>query len=172
MAEEIKRLSKVAKEFNVALHTIVDFLASKGQKIESNPNAKLSPAQYEILLDQFSDEKKDKDMATSISKAKAKREGMEDVIVTEPVKKPTKEEQEEILIKDLQAPKEGVKKKVKEEVKEEVIKAKSEKLEVNVKGKIDLDSLSKSKTEKKGKKKEEPEEKGKAKKTTKKKKGE
>ena len=176
MAEtEIKRLSKVAKEFNVALHTIVDYLAAKGHKIESNPNAKLNATQYEVLLDNFSDEKKDKDMATSISKAKLKRDGMlEEMVVTEPVKKAPKEEQDEILIKDMQAPKEGVKKKTKSD--EEVIKAKTDqKIEVNVKGKIDLDSISaKTKPEKKDKKaaEEKKEEKTKGKKTTKKKKGE
>lgn len=180
MAEtEIKKLSKVAKEFNVAMHTIVDFLNAKGHKMESNPNAKLSAAQYELLSNEFSNEKKDKEVATSISKAKLKREGLEDLIVTEPpVKKSSnKEEPEDIMIRDLQSPKEAVKKKAKPE--EEVIKAKSEKIEVNVKGKIDLDTLNKSKTEKKGKKKDEEkeaketkEEKTKAKKTTKKKKGE
>ncbi|HEY6160962.1 MAG TPA: translation initiation factor IF-2 N-terminal domain-containing protein, partial [Bacteroidia bacterium] len=168
MAEEVKKLSKVAKEFNMGMNAIVDFLKTKGHKIEANPNLKLSPEQYGLLLNQFSDEKKDKEVATSISKAKMKREGIEETVTTEPVKKTSVEEPEEILIKDLQAPKESVKKKAKEE---EVIKAKTDqKIEVSVKGKIDLDSLPKSKSDKK--KKEEEEEKPKAKKTTKKKKDE
>src|ERR1051326_1058150 len=164
---EIKKLSKVAKEFNVAMNTIVDFLKTKGQKIDANPNAKLSEDLYELLLNEFSDEKKDKEVAASISKAKMKREGGEDVIIeTSPLKKIQKDEPEEILIKDMQSPKEALKKN------EEVIKAKAEKLEVNVKGKIDLDSLNaKTKPDKKSKKKDE-EEKAKTKKTTKKKKGE
>jgi translation initiation factor IF-2 len=169
MAEEVKKLSKVAKEFNMGMNAIVDFLKSKGHKIEANPNLKLSPEQYGLLLDQFSDEKKDKEVATSISKAKMKREEMGESILNEPVKKPAADDHDEILIKDLQAPKE--KKKVKEE---EVIKAKTDqKIEVNVKGKIDLDTLNaKTKPEKKAKKTEE-EDKTKVKKTaTKKKKGE
>ena len=168
MAEEVKKLSKVAKEFNMGMNAIVDFLKSKGHKIDSNPNVKLSPEQYGLLLSQFSDEKKDKEVATSISKAKMKREETGEIITTEPVKKSNMEEPEEILIKDLQAPKESVKKKAKEE---EVIKAKADqKIEVSVKGKIDLDSLPKSKSDKK--KKEEEEEKPKAKKSSKKKKEE
>ena len=35
------RLSKVAKEFNLSLGKIVEFLAAKGRVVESNPNAKI-----------------------------------------------------------------------------------------------------------------------------------
>ena len=35
------RLSKIAREFNVGLSTIVEFLHEKGIKISSDPNAKL-----------------------------------------------------------------------------------------------------------------------------------
>jgi len=36
------RLSKLAREFNVGIHTIVEFLHKKGFKIDSNPNTKVS----------------------------------------------------------------------------------------------------------------------------------
>ena len=39
--EKIMRLNKAAKEFNLSMDHIVDFLSMKGFKIESNPNAKL-----------------------------------------------------------------------------------------------------------------------------------
>ncbi len=48
------RLSKITKELNVGLSTIVDFLQSKGEKIDSNPNSKVSPEQYEMLLKEYS----------------------------------------------------------------------------------------------------------------------
>ena len=36
------RLSKLAREFNVGIHTIVEFLQKKGFDIDSNPNNKVS----------------------------------------------------------------------------------------------------------------------------------
>ena len=53
MAEKAKRLSKVAKELNVGVSTIVDFLASKGVEITSNPNAKIEADSYQSLLEKF-----------------------------------------------------------------------------------------------------------------------
>ncbi|WP_018337512.1 MULTISPECIES: translation initiation factor IF-2 [Butyricimonas] len=48
------RLSKVAREFNVGLSTIVDFLQDKGIKISSDPNAKLTDEQYSLIAKEFS----------------------------------------------------------------------------------------------------------------------
>jgi len=48
------RLSKAAKEFNVGISTIVDFLNKKGVEIESNPNAKISAEAYELLVAEYS----------------------------------------------------------------------------------------------------------------------
>lgn len=44
-----QRLSKVAKELNVSISTITDFLKSKGYTIENNPNAKI-PQELFLLL--------------------------------------------------------------------------------------------------------------------------
>ena len=48
------RLSKVAREFNVGLSTIVDYLQEKGIKISSDPNAKLTDDQYALVAKEFS----------------------------------------------------------------------------------------------------------------------
>ena len=48
------RLSKVAREFNVGLSTIVEFLQEKGIKISSDPNAKLSEEQYNLVAKEYS----------------------------------------------------------------------------------------------------------------------
>src|SRR3989304_5732370 len=69
----IHRLSKVAKELNVSVGIIVDFLKSKGQIIESNPNAKISDVQYELLSDGFLSEKKDKEESKRIQELKEKK---------------------------------------------------------------------------------------------------
>lgn len=48
------RLSKIAREFNVGLATIVEFLHSKGIKISSDPNAKLTEEDYALVAKEFS----------------------------------------------------------------------------------------------------------------------
>ena len=45
MAKPI-RLGKAAGELNVGMSTLVEFLDSKGIKIDANPTTKLAPDQY------------------------------------------------------------------------------------------------------------------------------
>ncbi len=65
MAEANKtvRLSKAAREFNIGKNTIIQFLEKKGFKIESSPNTKLAPEMYELLLNEFQNEKAVKESA-------------------------------------------------------------------------------------------------------------
>jgi translation initiation factor IF-2 len=51
------RLSKAAKEFNVGISTILEFLARKGFKVENNPNAKLTPDMYGFLVKEYQPDK-------------------------------------------------------------------------------------------------------------------
>ncbi len=69
-AEGIHRLSKVARELNVSVGTLSDFLNSNGFKVESNPNAKLTDDQYALVRKEYADEKKTKDEAILIQKEK------------------------------------------------------------------------------------------------------
>jgi translation initiation factor IF-2 len=63
-----QRLSKVAKEFNVGVDTILDFLESKG--IDNlNRNSKISPETYEVLVDEYQPDKKVKAEAKELKKA-------------------------------------------------------------------------------------------------------
>ena len=48
------RLSKLAKEFNVGITTIVEFLHKKGHDIENNPNAKVGSEIVTILEKEYS----------------------------------------------------------------------------------------------------------------------
>ncbi len=68
MAEENKniRLSKAAKEFNIGISTVVDFLLKKGHAVENNPNTKISDTMYELLLKEFQSEKNVKEEAKKI----------------------------------------------------------------------------------------------------------
>lgn len=60
------RLSKAAREFNIGISTIVEYLKKQGHLIESNPNYKISPEQYDLLLNEFKSEKTVKEEATKI----------------------------------------------------------------------------------------------------------
>ena len=68
MAEETKsvRLNKAAKEFNVGIANLVDFLAKKGHNVDLNPNTRLSPEQYELLSKAFQSEREVKEQADKI----------------------------------------------------------------------------------------------------------
>lgn len=48
------RLNKVAREFNIGISTIVDFLSKKGIEVDSNPNTKISEEAYHFIIQEFS----------------------------------------------------------------------------------------------------------------------
>ncbi len=68
MAEVSKgtRLSKAAREFNVGIHTIVEFLAKKGHEVEPKPNSKIGDDLYEMLIQEFQNEKTVKEESLKI----------------------------------------------------------------------------------------------------------
>ena len=45
----VHKLNKVAKDCNVSLSTIVDFLKGKGHAVENNPNAKIAHELYKLV---------------------------------------------------------------------------------------------------------------------------
>lgn len=71
-----RQLIKVAKELNIGMGTIVEYLTDKGFDVENKPNAKLSDGMYDALMKKFSDSKAEKQKADQI------------VIGTRPVAKP------------------------------------------------------------------------------------
>jgi len=60
------RLSKAAREFNIGVSTVVDFLLKKGFTIEKDPNSKLSQEMYSLLMKEFATEKHVKEEAKKI----------------------------------------------------------------------------------------------------------
>lgn len=60
------RLGKAAQEFNVGVPTIVEFLQKKGMKIDNNPNSKLTPEVYALLVKEYQSEKNVKDLSKKI----------------------------------------------------------------------------------------------------------
>ena len=148
MTEDIKatRLSKAAREFNVGISTIVEFLHKKGFDLDPNPNTKLPHEAYILLVKEYS---------TDIS---------------------VKKESEKLILKDLHRKKESVsiddfaeKAEHEDSDKEEdvIVKDSSGKMTVDIKteikkpdiklvGKIDLEKTLKPKIEKVVPPKEEP----------------
>ncbi len=174
------RLSKAAKEIGVGISTIVEHLGKKGHKLESNPNTKITDEQYGILLSDFQSDKKTKEDAKSLGKAKLAKK--EEVNITLPkAKEPVSEDEEDdgILIKSGLVPETAAKTEPKKEeapaapvappvevVAPEVIiepvatEEPDDKLKLTVLGKINLDELNtKTKPDKKSKKTKEKEEK-------------
>ncbi len=180
-AEKTIRLNKAAKEFNLSMDHIVDFLSMKGFKIESNPNTKLPGDAYDLLQKEFQGDKSAKEEAIQISQSKLKKDTAI-VFEADGRTKSTKgkdEDSKEILIKNMSAAhllKDDVAKAEKESKAKEkeakskevvVIKAKADKVEgPKVLGKIDVEEESgkkkrgtKEKDEKPVKKEEKKEEK-------------
>ena len=53
MGQDI-RLKTIAKELNVGVNTIVEFLHKKGYVIDANPNTKIDSGQYAMLIKEYS----------------------------------------------------------------------------------------------------------------------
>lgn len=159
------RLSKAAKEFNLSLGKIVEFLASKGHTVESNPNAKIGDEEYNLLLKEFSSDKSAREEAATVAQKHQKLKGGETIVIADvKLKKGKEKESEEVVIKDLTAAKAAAAEKKdvpasSTSVAEEQpvhIKPKAESVDgPKVLGKVDLESLNpKTKPEKKSAKKE------------------
>ncbi len=152
MTDEIKvtRLSKAAREFNVGISTIVEFLHKKGINLDPNPNTKLPPEAYNLLVKEYSTDISAKKESEKLVLKDLHRK-KETVSIDDFAEKSESEESEvdeEVLIKDGS----GVKKAV--DIKPEIKKP-----EVKLVGKIDLEKTLKPKVEKVEPKKEEKEEK-------------
>ena len=171
------RLSKAAKEFNVGMGTILDFLAKKGFQVDSSPNTKLTADMYALLVKEYQGEREVKNEAKKLgdlsykggsvsvdstpqtSTAKEEEEDQEVVIRTttishQPSKPtPTKTESKAETKTEAKAETESqpeTTKPAEEEKKEESALESS----IKVVGKIDLESLNPKKRQKE--KQEEP----------------
>ena len=97
MAEENKgiRLKKAATELNVGISTLVEFLAKKGHQVESNPNARLTAEQYDIVATAFQAERAVKEQADKIEITPS---GSNVVVEANPAER--KDETDEVIIKN------------------------------------------------------------------------
>ena len=138
------RLGKAAGELNVGIQTLVDFLQSKGIKIELNPNSKLESEHFDILCQEFAADQNLKEQSKS-STRRERRETLtlEDIQAVEQPEEVEEEEETEINV---------------EEIKRQILssgdKSTTPESKIQVVGKIDLTTINqKTRPEKK---KEEP----------------
>jgi translation initiation factor IF-2 len=97
------RLSKVAKEFNLSLGKITEFLASKGRPVENNPNAKIGDEEYSLLSKEFSGDKSAKEEAQHIGSTSLKMK-RESIVLEDPkVIRAREEEQKQKAIAEAAA---------------------------------------------------------------------
>lgn len=172
----VKRLSKVARELNVGISTIVEFLDSKGLEIEAKPNTKIDPEVFSLLSEEFQSDQTAKEESKNVSMPSVERESVS--IERPPEPKSKSDDDESILIKNVPAGQEAseqVEERAEEEPEaEEKPKAEEEKADKTpekeekaekeeekaedgkprVVGKIDLDSMNlKSRPDKRSKEK-------------------
>jgi translation initiation factor IF-2 len=126
------RLSKLAREFNVGTHTIVEFLHKKGFEIESNPNTKVTAEAVQLLEKEYKIDISIKKQSEKMS-LKSQRPKKEVVSIEEEEPKAEEKEAEKAPVAE-----------VKEEKPVEVITEKPE-VKVKVLDKIDLDTINKPK---------------------------
>ena len=139
MTEDTKatRLSKAAREFNVGITTIVEFLHKKGFDIDPNPNTKLPSDAYNFLVKEYSTDinaKKESEKLI-IKDLNRKKESLsiDDMSETEE----DEENEQDIIVKDITVSKPII------DFKQNIKKP-----DIKLVGKIDLEQISKPKTEK------------------------
>ncbi|PVX52120.1 translation initiation factor 2 (bIF-2) [Balneicella halophila] len=90
------RLSKAAREFNVGISTIVEFLRTKGVEIDANPNTKLDDKAYSLLVNEYSSDVQLKQRAQEIALKpnKAEAVSIDDVNTTGETVLPEEKEEE------------------------------------------------------------------------------
>lgn len=124
-----ERLSKVARNLNVGINTLVEFLHKKGITVEANPNTKIEEEQYNLLVAEFSKDKKIKKEAVENLERMHRKDDKRETIAIEGYEieeKPKKKVEKET---------------VKTEIPDEL------KPKFNVVGSIDLDEHKKQKKE-------------------------
>jgi len=152
-----KRLSKLAREFNVGIHTIVEFLHKNGYDIDSNPNTKVPEEMIHLLENEYSTDfslKKESERI-QLKNLRPKKE----VISIDDEEEEEPEEMDDVekvvLIKDKTSEKPQPPKKEKPTAEKTEKKPEQEEEKtvqrIKIVGKIDLDAKKKAEPDKKEK---------------------
>ncbi len=128
------RLNKVQKELNLGMSTIVEFLQKKGIEIKEDPNAVVPEDGYNMLIEEFSADKKARLQSENFTKERQNKEKPKSVAVVETQPAATVQAEPKVTVAEQPRPTEEPKK---------------EELGIKVKGHIDLDALNKKNQPKK-----------------------
>ncbi|MFB0925245.1 MAG: translation initiation factor IF-2 N-terminal domain-containing protein, partial [Vicingaceae bacterium] len=147
MAGGVKRLSKIAREFNVGIQTIIEFLGSKDIAVENNPNTKIDAETFSILQAEFQSEISAREESHKVSIGTEKEtitlEQIQEVVpeIVEEVVEPVEPVVETVIEPVIEEP-------VEEIIEEKVVDAtpkieevEQEEGDLKVLGKIDLGKL-------------------------------
>ncbi len=125
---EVKRLSKIGREFNVGLGTMIEFLEKKGYTdMKFTPNTKIDAEIYDVLVREFAPDLKAKEEKEEVSERRHSKDKHRETVTLE------EGPHEQVSLEE----------KKKEEIKTEVPEEGKPKFKVV--DKIDLDSLKKPK---------------------------
>jgi translation initiation factor IF-2 len=140
------RLSKLAREFNVGIHTIVEFLHKKGFDYDSNPNTKVSEDALALLEKEY---KVDLNLKKESEKIILKSHRPKQEIISIDDKPAEEEEDFEEEEEDFEeetpkvAPKKAPAREVKKKEEEVPVEKPKPEEKIKVVGKVDLESLKK-----------------------------
>ncbi len=140
MTEEskTKRLSKIAREFNVGINTIVEFLHKKGIEMDNNPNNKIEPHVYSMLLKEYSTDIRLKQESAKLEIGLHRGKSENHAAEPKAQEVDDDDDDKEVIVKDnsSHAP---IHKKPKPAEEPEIEKTVHDSLKVKVVGKIDLE---------------------------------
>ena len=102
--EKGSRLSKIARELNVGISTLVEFLHKQGIKISSDPNQKIEADVHELLEKQFKKDHEARIEADKVNlrhhRVKNESVSIEDIKVDTKDADETESEDDSVMIKD------------------------------------------------------------------------
>ncbi len=85
------KISKAAKDFNVSIATVVDFLQKKGISIDNNPNTKIDESAYDLLMMEYAPDRALKDKSDEVTSSRKPAEKSKAEAATTPVSEPVAE---------------------------------------------------------------------------------
>ncbi|HCC31800.1 MAG TPA: translation initiation factor IF-2 [Marinilabiliales bacterium] len=146
-SSKVTRLSKIAREFNVGISTIVEFLHKKGITIDANPNTKITSDLYAMLLKEYSTDIRVKEESAKLELGihRGKQESVSIDAEFKDSEDDQDNEPDEVLLKDLSSHKpiekehKPIHKPAPKEEPIEKIETVVDEVKVKVIGKIDLE---------------------------------
>ena len=78
------KISKAAKDFNVSIATVVEFLQKKGISIDNNPNTKIDESAYDLLVMEYAPDRALKNKSEEMTTSRKSVEKHEEEVIPTP----------------------------------------------------------------------------------------